>query len=100
MGFFALPYFRTLVSPTLPDGSVDSRPYHKRGWPLFQLTVAAFAGTVIFDDQAVCDLFVESFFMRALQGKTFSNGKEDRPLVARLFKQLLYNRAGQGHSLM
>jgi len=70
-----------------------------RGWPLIQVLAAAFTGSLIYDDPSTVDLIVQKIFMRALETKVFTSGLEDMEIVGRLFKTLLYRRAGMDHLL-
>merc|ERR1712232_706563 len=63
-------------------------PWHSRLWPLFEATLAVFAGNLVFDEVQIADYFVGAFFQSALASKVFTCGETDRPLVCRLFKEL------------
>jgi len=85
---------------------ICSRSFHRRGidicsrgWPLILVLAAAFTGSLVYDDNSTVDLIVQNVFMRALETKVFTSGLEDMEIVGRLFKTLLYRRAGMDHLL-
>jgi hypothetical protein len=83
--------FRTLVITAVREGG---DPLASRGFPLVQIFTSAFAGCLILDDPEVVDIFVEKWFMLTFEDKKFTNGKTDKPLVAKLFRTLMYEHAG------
>merc|ERR1719476_194476 len=55
------------------------------GWRLFELALAAFAGTLLVDDPTVCNIVVDALFREGLACKSFTNG-EDRRVVELMFR--------------
>lgn len=92
------PRFRTIVLWELPPNS-DFQPYREDSRCLYQLTMAAFGGNLIYGDKDIVDIIVNDFFLTTLRQKTFTNGLEDMDLVGNLFKHLLYERAGMSQLL-
>merc|ERR1712032_864264 len=81
--------FKVLLSWRTELRDFDSTQAFQCGWSLFEGVIAAFAGTLVYDDPQVVDLILVHFFGAALESKTFTSGS-DFDIVSKLFKRLLY----------
>ena len=68
--------------------------YFDRCWCLFEITLAIFAGTVLFDEPDLADFFLKTFFLPHIAEKKFTAGKADLDMVSDKFSKLIYRRAG------
>eukprot|EP00415_Alexandrium_ostenfeldii_P000578 UN0578 len=90
---FSTQRVQVLASNNLPEDSLRSK-YFESGWCLFEITMAIFSGTVLFDELDLVDLFLDKFFLPQLRTKHFTKGEVDKDVVARKFRDLLNQRAG------